>query len=222
MATDEKKIKKGDKTTDLLAPTSTKADWEAAGYSVVNPDVFFYKKSTVKDDTITRYRITGVVLARAERAYTEKSAARDAKEGKTKKGPQFFYLLAITRPAVLFNFEGEPVECPIGTIAQVDESFNLAPLKAMLPTLDPTTMRPTRVAEVGIVPLKKVPTANGQNCWKFALFRKDFEASKMDVPLLNPSEAMALVQTAQSYAEQQGQVDENDDPAPERADDIPF
>lgn len=178
------------------------AGWEAEGFRLVNPAVYFYKPSVIVEDRVVRHKLTGIVLTRANRAYTERDRERDDREGKKRKGSQHFFLVAVTRVCTLYDHEKRAIEAPPGTIAWVDQRFNLAPLDAMVPKLDPNTGRPTRVTEVGIEPIEKVSTRAGNNVWKFRLRAKEHEAAKAGVPLLSPIEASSMVQTAESYAAQ--------------------
>lgn len=201
--------KSTEKKEKLIFPKDD-AGWESEGYRTVNPPVFFYRPSSEDGDRIYKHTMSGIVLARAKRAYTDKDRERDQKEGRRQNANRYFYLVALTRPCVLFNHEKEKIDAGIGTIAWVDERFNLAPLATMLPILDKDGKRPVRVTEVVIQPDKKVATGSGNNVWKFRLRVKEFAANNAGVPLLSPAEATSMVQTAESYAA--SRVDEDDEP----------
>jgi hypothetical protein len=175
------------------------AFWEKDGFQRMNPEVFFWKPATEDGDRIVKHPLRGIVLARIERARTQRDEDDEKKTGKVKP-PQFFYLIALTAPCTLNDHEKQPVQGEHGTIAWVDERFNLAPIKAMLPKLGDDG-RPTVVREVGIVPIKKVPTSNGQNVWKVRLYRKDHEAAKAGVPLLTHDEAASMVKNAENVVQ---------------------
>lgn len=193
-------LAKKDKEKEKPPFPTTEAEWEAEGFQLVNPAVYFYKPQSISGDRITRHTLAGIVLTKANRAYTDTDKARDEREGKKARKNQTFYLVALTRPCVLFDHEKVAVEAVPGAVAWVDHRFNLAPLDTMLPTLDPISGRPARVTEVIIQPDKTVPTGNGNNVWKFKLRARRHEAAKVDVPLLSPSEASSMVRTAESYA----------------------
>jgi hypothetical protein len=166
----------------------TPGDWAAQaeqefqkeGAKRVNPDVFFHKFEVGGKPN----PICGVVLARRQR-----KQEIDQKTGKV-KDPQFYYILGLTKPTVLFNGDGDVIEGKPGMFAWVDERWCISSLQSFLPRqerMDNGVMRTVEVQEVLVKPTSKKQLKGGQSVWQAEVYSKGHGGEALSrLPLIAP------------------------------------
>lgn len=164
---EDEEMKEEKKGADLA--TALAAEFKKEGGKQVNPDLLWHKFMT-KDGKINP--VQGVILERRERP-----------DNKT----QHYYVMALTRPAILSNSDGEEVEAPVGSFAWIDERWCLTTLQSYLPTVRTHEGLSTIVAvsEVLIVPIAKRELKGGHSVWRADVMARP-RAADNSIPLIAP------------------------------------
>ena len=147
---------------------------EAGQFAVVNPDLHYYRMLDRDDETI-KYGIRGIPVERRQRPDDEES---------------FYYVIALTAPAVLFDGDGNKIEAGPGDFAWVDERYAFQALKGFLPqrTMDAQGMVGiVGCHEVVIYPDRKINLKGGKTLWKATIQARSFNAGAAGMNLLPPA-----------------------------------
>lgn len=137
----------------------------------INPDILFHKFVDKDNQTCP---LQGILLERRKRRDVE----------------QFYYIVCLTSPAVLWDSEGNQKVGKAGDFAWVDERWAISSLQAYLPK-GKVNEHTGEVAyhalnEVLIVPTEKKDIGGGKTAWRAKVMGRSVNPQTVNVSLIAP------------------------------------